>query len=837
MVDKASYEALKIRVAELEAENQRWIKVENELQYRLDFENIITTISSKFVKLPFEEIDSAIQNALKRIGEFTQVDRGYIYRYGSADSAMNKTHEWCASGVPSHIKNFHEESLNWNSWLVAQITAAKVVHVPDVEKLPLEADSLKRKCRIEKVKSLIWVPTEYAGSVIGFLGLDAIREAKTWSKDVISLLRIVGEIFVNALERKRVEEALRQSEEKYRTILESVEDGYWEVDLKGNFLYFSPSVCQLLGYSQEELMGLNYRDYVTDDVARSMYQIFSSIFKTGKSAQVMEFEHIIKDKKRIVVEMSISLMRDDDGNPIGFRGVSRDVTYRRKADQALRLSEQRYRTVLEANPDPMAVSDINGRVSFFNPAFTKIFGWELEEFVGKEMSNLFPGQNTSEAKLKIRRMLAGKGGVGVETRFTLKDGNIIPVSVSGAVYNDVDGNPMGSILTIRDISDKKKMVAQLLNLHKMESLGTLAGGIAHDFNNLLMSIQGNLSLVLYELEEDHPHYKLLESIEKNVESGSRLTAQLLGFARKGTYAFKPLDLNTLLQNVVETFGRTRKEISITLDVAEDLAAIEADEGQIEQVLLNLLVNAGHAMPDGGEIRLITRNITYDDIVSNLYQPKPGHYVMLSVTDTGTGIDKEVLPHIFEPFFTTKEAGQGTGLGLASVYGIVKGHNGYIDVDSEKGRGTTFFIYLPASDQTLQQNTDIDEKKVVAGKGTILFVDDEDMVLDVAAKMLEVAGYNVLTANNGKTAIEIYKANQARIDLVILDVIMPVMNGGQIFDRIKEINPDVKVLLSSGYNTDGNIREIIQRGCSGFIQKPFNVKTISSKIREILEPPS
>jgi CheY-like chemotaxis protein len=287
-----------------------------------------------------------------------------------------------------------------------------------------------------------------------------------------------------------------------------------------------------------------------------------------------------------------------------------------------------------------------------------------------------------------------------------------------------------------------------------------------------------------------------------------------------------------VEETSKTFGRTRKEITIHQELADDLFSIEGDLGQIEQILMNLLVNAADAMPAGGEIFLRTINIPQRDMKGKLYNPKPGDYVLLTVTDTGVGMDPKTLERIFEPFFTTKELGRGTGLGLASVYGIVKGHGGYIDVESEKLRGTTFKIYLPASSGEVYKIIKAPDH-IIKGTGTILLVDDEEEVLEVGEKLLKAMGYKVLTVREGGEAIEVYKKHRETIDLVLLDIIMPKMKGGEVFDRLKEINPEVKVLLSSGYSIDGEATRILQRGGKGFIQKPFDIEQLSQSIRAIL----
>jgi CheY-like chemotaxis protein len=308
---------------------------------------------------------------------------------------------------------------------------------------------------------------------------------------------------------------------------------------------------------------------------------------------------------------------------------------------------------------------------------------------------------------------------------------------------------------------------------------------------------------------------------------------MLGYARKGKFNVKPVDLNQIVDESAETFGRTRKEITIERKFEDDLFSIEADQGQIEQVLLNLYVNAADAMPGGGKLFLKTQNETHLNIKSDHYNPKPGNYVQLTITDTGSGMDKVTLERIFDPFFTTKEMGRGTGLGLASVYGIVKSHDGYIDVESEKGHGTTFTIFLPAAEKGVEDNAEADAR-LIKGSGTLLIVDDEELVLDVGVNMLEKLGYTVLKAHNGTEAVDIFEVNKDKIKMVILDIIMPDMGGGEVYDKIKPMNPGVKVLLSSGYSVDGQAIELLERGCDGFMQKPFTMEELSGKITQILK---
>jgi CheY-like chemotaxis protein len=334
------------------------------------------------------------------------------------------------------------------------------------------------------------------------------------------------------------------------------------------------------------------------------------------------------------------------------------------------------------------------------------------------------------------------------------------------------------------------------------------------------------------MDSTNQHYDPLKNIEKAVRSGAKLTSQLLGYARKGKYHVKAINLNQLVRETTDAIGRARKDLIFHLGLCGDLATIEAEQDQIEQVLLNLYVNAADSMPNGGKIIINTLNVNHEDIKSELYDPKPGDYVQLAVEDTGIGMDKRTLEHIFEPFFTTKELGKGTGLGLASVYGIVKSHGGYIEVDSEEGKGTTFTIFLPASTREAHPTVKSAEK-IIEGSGTILLVDDEELVLEAGVHMLERLEYRVFSAKNGKEAVEIYEAQAETIDLVILDMIMPGIGGGETFDKLKKINPHVRVLLSSGYSIDGQATDILKRGCLGFIQKPYNLHDLSDKVNKVM----
>ncbi len=521
--------------------------------------------------------------------------------------------------------------------------------------------------------------------------------------------------------------------------------------------------------------------------------------------------------------------------------LSKLILWRKQAEKALRESEERFRNVYETAPLAFVVWDLDTHVTDWNKKAEKLFGWTKEEVIGNNFFDfLIPEKDRPRIVDVVNSLLNGElKSHSINDNLT-KGGEIITCEWNNSLLHDNDGNIIGAISLGLDITERKqvekektKLEAQLQRAQRLESIGTLASGFAHNFNNLLMGIMANISIMLLDIDSDHQHYKYLKNIEKQIINGSKLSGQLTGYARVGKYEVKPIDLNKLLKETSNTFKIAKKDIRIHQCLTEKLYKREADIGQSEQAILNLFVNAADAMPEGGELFIETMNVTDKDIPGKPYHSKPGSYVLLTIKDTGTGMDKMTRERIFEPFFTTKGLAEGTGLGLSSTYGIIKGHGGYISVDSEKGHGATFRLYLPATEKELKKEEKVPDK-IVRGKETILFVDDESTVIEGCEGMLNKMGYNVSTAGSGKEALEIYKRKSDEIDMVILDMIMPEMSGGETYDRLKEMNSDIKVLLASGYSIKGQATEILKRGCNGFIQKPFNMEALSMKIREILD---
>ncbi|HVN71663.1 MAG TPA: PAS domain S-box protein, partial [Desulfomonilia bacterium] len=603
---------------------------------------------------------------------------------------------------------------------------------------------------------------------------------------------------------------------------------------------------KLSGYSRQELEGkMSWTSFVDKDDLERMRKYHEMRRKRPDSApESYEFRFINRHGETRYIFLSVAVIPGTKESVASLM----DITERKRAEDALEDSETRYRLLAENAHDIIFTMDTNLRFTYISPSIKRIRGFTVEEAMSQT-----PADALAPASLEVA-MKAFLEELEIEARETkdlqrtrvmeleerCKDGSTIWTESTFSPLRDEKNIFTGFLGITRDITErkqaeeeKKKIETQFAQAQRMESIGTLAGGIAHDFNNLLTGILGNVSLALMRMNENNPTRERLKNIEEYVQRGSDLTKQLLGFARGGKYEIKPTHLGEFIRKSSDMFGQTKKEIRIHYKSQEDLWAVEVDQGQMEQVLLNLYVNAWQAMTGGGDLYLSAENVELGETEVIPYDIKPGRFVKVEVTDTGIGMDEATKERIFEPFFTTKERGRGTGLGLASVYGIVKNHGGFINVESEKNLGTSFIICLPASDKEVEEEHR-PEGEVQTGQETILLIDDEEMILDISSRMLESLGYKVIIATGGMQGLQIYEKDWNKIDLVILDMIMPDFSGKDTFDMLRLINPSVCVLLSSGYSLDSQAEDILQSGCKSFIQKPFTLRELSKKIRGILD---
>ncbi len=596
-------------------------------------------------------------------------------------------------------------------------------------------------------------------------------------------------------------------------------------DRRGRIEFANPTALRLSGFSLSELMGCSLES-LFDLTAEQQ----TSIQQCLERNTTVAFETTTKTKSgaTLPVQLNVSALNPaSEGHGLAVFAVDVSGLKRTIEEQAQLV------TAVEHAAESIIVTNSAGIIEYVNPAFEKITGYSRHEVMGRNIALLDSGKHSKTFFSSIIDTL--QRGEIWQGRMVNKrsDHSLYEIEATVSPIKNKVGEITNTVSVQRDVSNEVRLERQLRQAQKMEAIGTLAGGIAHDFNNLLMGIQGNISLSLLDIEPDTLLVKNLKKIEQYVQNGVDLTKQLLGFARGGKYNIRLLNIDELIKEQNLMFGRTNKNVIFKNEADADLWSVEADRGQIEQVLMNLYLNALQAMPGGGTLTTQTTNVSIDKDQYSPYYVKAGKYIKITIADTGVGMDEDIQQRIFDPFFTTKEMGRGTGLGLASVYGIVKNHEGFIKVFSKKGQGTKFKVYFPASVKAVPDQKKVNEK-FVQGRETVLLVDDEEMIIDVGERMLKKLGYRVFTARDGQEAIEIFKQHQAKIDLIILDMIMPQMGGGETFDRIKKIQAGAKVLLSSGFSINGQASEILNRGCNGFIQKPFNLQNLSQNLRAILE---
>jgi PAS domain S-box-containing protein len=639
---------------------------------------------------------------------------------------------------------------------------------------------------------------------------------------------------IDITERKLAEGVLRQRESYLSAIIENQPGLVWLKDTDSRFLAVNRAFAISCGKQKaEELAGKTDLDIWPKELAEKYRRDDLEIMDTKKPAVVEE--PIYDQGKTRWFETFKTPVLDGQGMVIGTTGYARDISERKRAEEHLRHMNTFLDSIVENIPNMIFLKDAKElRFVSFNRAGEDLLGNSREDLLGKNDYDLFPKEQADFFTQKDREALGSEEVVVIpeESICTRYKGERI-LHTKKVPILDAKGEPEYLLGISEDITERKMLEAQLMNSQKMEAIGTLAGGIAHDFNNLLMGIQGYASLILLDIDPSDPHYEKLKRIEEQVQSGAVLTRQLLGFARGGRYEVKPVNMNEVIKKTSAMFGRTRKEITIHRKYEKNVWVIEADQGQIEQVLLNLYLNAWHAMPAGGDLSIETKNIVVGKDYANSYSMIPGRYLQISISDTGVGMDEKTKERIFEPFFTTKELGRGTGLGLAMVYGITKNHNGFIDVTSKPGHGTAFVLYFPASEKGVaKEKPTVPES--IKGTETILLIDDEPDVLAVSKAILESLGYSVYAFKNGEEATELYKQKMDEIGLVVLDMIMPGLSGSETFDRIMELNTSAKIILSSGYSLNDQAQQIMNKGCLGFIQKPFDIVQLSRKVREVLD---
>ena len=765
------------------------------------------------------------------------------------------------------------------------------------------------------------------------------------------------------------EEALRESEEKYRSILENLEDGYFEVDIAGNFTFFNDSTVKSFGYSRDELMGMNNRQYTDEENAKKLFQTFNKVYVTGKTHKGFDWEVIRKDGSKRHVEASISLRKDSESQPIGFRGIVRDVSERKRIEKKLQESEEKLRTIIEHSnelfyihntkhvftyvsptskdimgysPEEMMVKwpelttdnpinqkgieitekaietgerqkpyllevkkkdgtitlieidetpvkdttgkvvsiagaardvgekkqaeksvlqsekrfrdlfnsindliythDLKGRFISLNPAIEKAFGYEHDELIGHKASYIMKPEFAAPFESEYLKRLKTQGYHEGVTIYFKKNGEKIYIEYHSTMVHPDDGEPYisgtGRDITERILSERKvaKLQEQLTQAQKMEAIGTLAGGIAHDFNNILFPMFGYLEMMLEDVPKDNTLRDHLVEVFSGAKRARDLIKQILTFSRQSDHERKPLETQRVIKEALKLIKSSLPTtIEISKDIQKDCGLVLADPTQIHQIVMNLCTNAYHAMEEtGGKLTITLKEVEL--AAEDLKDPAmiPGPHVCLTVADTGPGMEQSIIDRIFDPYFTTKEEGKGSGLGLAVIHGIVKNHGGYISVYSEPGRGAEFKVYLPVIKK--QKETAKFETDTPIQKGTerILLVDDQDLIVDMERQMLERLGYHITARTSSIEALEAFRANPGKFDLVITDMTMPNMTGDKLAGEMIKIRTDIPIILCTGFSEMMSKEGAESLGLKGFLMKPVVLKKLSSVIRKVLD---
>ena len=844
-------------------------EMEEVLQHRIEFGKLITTISTDFINLTSDKIDNGIEHGLQIIGEFAGVDRSYVFQLHDDGTKVDNTHEWCAEGIEPQIDNLKGVPVEAVPWWIEKLNRLEDIHIPRVADLPPEASSEREMLQAQDIRSLIVVPMVCSGNVIGFLGLDSVRAEKVWTEDAAALLRIVGEVFANSLERRRVEgelrehrdyleelvrertadlskaneklqqeiierkqaeEEIRKSQERYVLATRAAKVGVWDWDVEHETFYLDPNVKIILGYSDEEIpndldIWATYVHPADRDPAMEAFQAHLD----GKTPEyVCEHRMPHKDGSIRWIRARGTAIRGVQGDVSRVVGTDVDITEHKLAEEQLRQARREWEEIFQAIGQPAIILDPQHNVIATNHATLLAAGKSEEELLGKKCYEIFHSTEHPPEGCPMETMLDSGQLETAEMEMRAIAGSHL---VSCTPVLDDTGQLEKVIHIATDITQRKQMEEELLKIEKLESVGVLAGGIAHDLNNLLTGVVGNISLArMYEdLAEKDGRLAEAEKASMRIKD---LTQQLLTFSKGGAPILRTVTIGDLLSDSV-TFALRGTNVRCEFFIPDDLWIVEIDEGQMNQVINNLAINAQQAMPEGGVVRISAGNIIID--ATSSLSLAPGSYIKISIEDRGVGIPQEHLRRVFDPFFSTKQA--GSGLGLATSFSIIQKHGGLITVESEVRVGTTFHIYLPTSSEKTPVVEEKDAGKPIIGEGNILVMDDEKHVRDTAGEMLSSLGYKATAAIDGAEALEIYKeAMESRnpFDAVIVDLTIPGgMGGSETIQRLLEIDPEVKAIVSSGYSNDPVLADFGEYGFKGVAAKPYKIRELSEILHKVI----
>lgn len=646
---------------------------------------------------------------------------------------------------------------------------------------------------------------------------------------------------VDITKRKKAETKLKEEIGFNRVLIQNSPAFYIAISPEGRVLFMNRSLLKALGYTEREVIGRDcLNSFFPAEERESLSRVFNKIIKNRE--RTVNENHIIgKDGTKRLVQWHSMPIVDRDDKIEYFFGVGIDITERKKAERHLEEERQRFFLLAENAPFGLALIESNGRFTYINTKFKEMFGYDMNDTPDGRTwcRKVYPDPDYRRRVIatwfndveKFKQNPSMKEGRQWTFTVTCKDNtqkfiNFILVLLPTGSY----------LMTYEDITELKQLQSQLLHSQKMEALGSFVGGVAHDFNNILTAVMGFARLAMMRIEEKERLRAYINLIMTASEKASRLIKKLLSFARKQETNLEVIDLNNIIEHSKELLKRlTREDIELEFSLSDSKINVMADAVQIGQVLINLVANARDAMPQGGRLKIQTATTYLDEKFVDVYRyGKPGHYALITISDTGTGIPEELKNKIFEPFFTTKEIDKGTGLGLSIVYGIIKQHKGYIDLESQPGHGTTFRIYIPLAEEGIKPSSKREKTEIIGGKETIFLAEDDEMVRIFERDVLEEQGYKVIEAVDGEDTLIKFNFHKDKIDLVILDVIMPKKNGKEVYDNIRKIDPEMPVLFTSGYTFDIIEQKGIDKNKADIIRKPIVYDVLLRKVRELLD---
>jgi PAS domain S-box-containing protein len=694
----------------------------------------------------------------------------------------------------------------------------------------------------EGIKSLALMPISHREKIIACMNLGTRTARELPPATRVALESIAAQIG-SSIVRLKAEEALQESEEKYRKILEDMEEGYFENDLYGNILFMNDSTARIMGSQPDRVLGSNFRDNMDRETADQVFQAYNRVYRTGMPDHNVNYKLILDDGTERFLELSVSLRRDSQGKKIGFRGIFRDVTEKRQAEEILRKEKEKFQVLVEESPFGITIISQGGRYEYINPKFHEIFGYTLEDVpTGAEwFRKAFP-----DPELKSQAISAWENDVQEAEGGEVKPRTFNVVCKDGSVrtihFISVTMETGVQFIFYEDITEKTRLEAKLQQAEKMEAIGTLAGGVAHDLNNVLSGIVSYPELLLLDLPEESPLRQPLLTIQESGTKAAAIVQDLLTLARRGAVNTKVVNLNDIVTDYLDSLEyekmksyHTHVNVRTTLD--PDLLNIIGSPVHLSKTVMNLISNAAEATAVG-EIRITTKNEYIENPLSEKGAFKAGDYAVLEVSDTGSGILKDDMERIFEPFFTKKAMGRsGTGLGMTVVWSTVNDHNGFIDVQSERGKGSTFSLFFPITHRELdEEKTRISIESYKGNGESVLVVDDQKTQREIAASMLDKLGYRVTTVASGEEAIEVIAQNPP--DLIVLDMIMtPGMDGLETYEKLIKIRPGQRAILASGFSETNRVRAAQELGAGSYLRKPYTLENLGLAAKTELESKS